>query len=478
MSFYRSTPRSLWPWATHASCSSTRTVGSFSVIVLAGVVLNGCGTAPREPNQPPEAQSVPAPTPQSRAGASAAPADVALHPLSGAVTQAQLVDAAKQLNPTAQAIAAARRAAEARVNQAGVWANPEVEFAYGKTRPQVDGLKADSPYGAQLKQRLEWWGKRQGRVAVAAAQMAVVQAESATAMLELEIDVRLAAIAYASSQAAANQAVTQARLADELASVVAKRQAVGDIDRGEAARITLEATLARVHVDAAHRAVVVQREVLLAWCGAGVTEDLTVSDGLSDELTDPRIAADGSVLPASNAHPRVRAALEAERAAEARIAAEREARMPDVTVGVFGDREFEKDTLGLTLSFEVPLWDRNAAGIAEAEAERAQRAAQRRLAIRALERERVTALGEVRATAATLIALRDQAIPVAAEVSRLRTTAFTAGDASLIEMLEAQRAALTVQRELLDVRQRHAEALVRLLAATGTATGTRTAAAP
>lgn len=475
MSFYRS---AAWPRATHASYSSTLTVGSFSVIVLAGVILNGCATAPRGPDQSLGVSSAPSPVSESRGGASAALADVAAQPLSGAVTQALLVDAAKQHNPTAAAIAAARRAAEARVNQAGVWANPEVEFAYGRTRPQVDGLKADSPYGAQLKQRLEWWGKRQGRVAVAAAQMAVVQAESATAMLELEIDVRLAAIAYASSQAAANQAVTQARLADELASVVAKRQAVGDIDRGAAARITLEATLARLHVDAANRAVAMQREVLRAWCGAGVTDDLTISDGLSDGLTDPSIAADGSILPASNAHPRVRAALEAERAAEARITAEREARMPDVTVGVFGDREFEKDTLGLTLSFEVPLWDRNAAGIAEAEAERAQRAAQRSLAIRTLERERVTALGEVRATAATLIALRDQAIPVAADVVSLRTSAFTAGDASLIEVLEAQRAELTVQRELLDVRQRHAEALVRLLAATGAATETGTAAAP
>jgi cobalt-zinc-cadmium efflux system outer membrane protein len=379
-----------------------------------------------------------------------------------------LVDAAKRRHPTAQAVAAARRAAEARAAQAGVWANPEVELSYGRARPRIADLDVDRPYGARVSQRVEWWGKRSARVAVAAAQVAVAEAESAAALLDLEVEVRLAAIALATAQVVAEQTSVQASLAQELTDVVEKRQALGDINRGEAARIRLEATTARLRHDAAVRSVALYLSVLRAWCSDVVVDGLTISDALSD----PQAGADGRISPASTAHPRIRAALEAERAAEAQTRAARQSRIPDVTIGVFGGREYDKDTVAVTLGFEVPLWDRNSARIAEAEAERAQLAGERAIAVLALERERITALGDLTSSAVEVIALRDQAIPVAEEALRLRTTAFQGGDASLADVLDARRAALAVQSDLLDARRRHAEAQVRLLAATGPVTGT------
>jgi outer membrane protein, heavy metal efflux system len=384
-------------------------------------------------------------------------------PLSGSIDLTMLVDAAKRRHPTARAVAAARQAAEARAAQAGVWDNPELEVSYGRTNPRIADLNVDRPYGARLSQRVAWWGKRSARVAVASAQVAAAEAESAAALLDLEVEVRLAAISLASAQMAAEHTAQQATLAQELADVVAKRQALGDIDHGEAARIRLEATTARLRHDAAVRNVALNLSVLRAWCGEVLADGIIISD----VLTDPHNTADGKITPASSTHPRIRAALEAERAAEAQANAERKARIPDVTISVFGDREYEKDTYGVSLGFDIPLWDRGSARIAEAEADRAQRAAERAAAVLTLERERIAALGDWTASAAEVIALRDQAIPVAEEALRLRTTAFQGGDASLAEVLDARRAALTVQSDLLDARRRHAEAQVRLLAATG-----------
>jgi outer membrane protein TolC len=213
--------------------------------------------------------------------------------------------------------------------------------------------------------------------------------------------------------------------------------------------------------------------VLRAWCSDAIVDGLTISDA----MTDPQAGTDGKINLATTAHPRIRAALEAERAAEAQANAARQSRIPDVTVGVFGDREFDKDTYGVTLGFEIPLWDRNSAHIAEAEAERAQMAGKRAIAVLALERERIAALGDWTASAAEVIALRDQAIPVAEEAMRLRTIAFKGGDASLAEVLEARRAALAVQSDLLAARRRHAEAQVRLLAATGPVAASTTGSA-
>lgn len=427
-----------------------------TLAVIACVALSSCGGAPPRTEAPPPAPTVVAPVPVAPLAAVA--------PLSGTVTLSALVETAKRHHPTAQAVAAARLAAEARAAQAGVWANPEIEVNYGQTRARVADLASDQPYGAQVSQRLEWWGKRRARVAEAQAQVAAAEADSVAALLDLEIEVRLAAIALASAQVAAEQAASQASLAQELAEVVAKRQAAGDIDHGEAARIRLEATTSRLRHDKAVRLVAAQVAMLRAWCGEALAENVT----LSDALTDPQTGADGGFSTAPSEHPRIRAAREAERAAEARVEAERQARIPDVTIGVFGDREYEKDTVGVALGFEVPLWDRNAAGITEAEAERSQRTAQRSIVVLELERERTSAVAAWMAAALEVIALRDQAVPVAEEALRLRTTAFQSGDVSVADVLDARRAALAVQADLLDARRRHAESQVRMLAVSGT----------
>ena len=452
--------------------SARRRLVSFTLVpalmVAVGLVaLSGCGNSPRADTP----LAVSAPVADSSASAATTPPSATA--LAGVVDLATLVDAAKRRHPTAQAVAAARRAAEARAAQAGLWANPEVELTYGRTNPRIADVAVDRPYGARLSQRVEWWSKRSARVAVAAAQVAAVEAESVAALLDLEVEVRLAAIALATAQVIAEQTAAQATLAQELADVVEKRIALGDINRGEAARIRLEATTARLRHDAAVRTVALELSVLRAWCSDAIVDGLTISD----VFTEPQAGADGKINLATTTHPRIRAALEAERAAEAQANAARQSRIPDVTVGVFGDREFDKDTYGVSLGFEIPLWDRNSARIAEAEAEREQMAGKRAIAVLALERERITALGDWTASAAELIALRDQAIPVAEEAMRLRTIAFKGGDASLAEVLEARRAALAVQSDLLAARRRHAEAQVRLLAATGPVAASTTGSA-
>lgn len=445
----------------HRRMPAGRQPRSVGVLALVATVaaLSGCGSEPRTAvvaapsiTSPlvNETTVVPA-TATTGAGAPAAP-------ISAQPSMAVLVEAAKRLHPTARAIAAAQRAADARIVQAGVWANPEIELSYGGTRPRIATLDTDRPYGATVSQRLEWWGKRRARVAAAQADAAANQADAEAALLDLEVEVRLAAISYTTARDAMAQASAQAALARELLEVVTKRQAVGDIDLGEAARVKVEASTARLRHDAATRAVTTALAVLRTWCGETLSDDLTIVDALNDFT-----AADAAV---STAHPRLRAALEAERAAEARTEAERQARYPDVTIGVFGEREWEKDTLGVKLGIAIPLWDRNAAGIARADAERDRLGATRQLEALRLRRERTQAIGALELAKAEIATLTDEALPAASDAVRLRGTAFASGDASLADVLDARRALLSVQTNLLDAKRRLAEAQVRLLAST------------
>ena len=174
-----------------------------------------------------------------------------------------LADAAKRLHPTARAIHATQRASDARIAQAGVWANPAIEVSYGRTRPRIADLDSDRPYEVAVSQRLEWWGKRRARVAAAQADAKSTRAFADVALLDLEIEVRLAAISYTIAGETLAQAAAQAGLARELLEVVLKRQAVGDIDLGEVARVRVEASLAHVRNDASARAVATALAVVI-----------------------------------------------------------------------------------------------------------------------------------------------------------------------------------------------------------------------
>lgn len=427
--------------------------------MFAVAILASCGgSPPRTPSSPvPTApvndasQVVDIVAPQSR-------------DWSGQVPIARLVAAAEASHPTRAAIVAAQAKAVALVSQAGAWENPELELKVGRTKPRVDDLERDQPYGGSLSQRLSWWGKRNARIAAARAQQQVTEAEGQVALLSLRADVRRAAIRYAAAIDAATQAEEDSRIANELAMMTKTKAAVGEADRSSVARAALEAATSALHRDARRREAVTALTVLRTWCDPGLPDHLVVADAFADTtaLTDAT-----SLAVAAERHPQLRALAEVAAAATATITAERQARLPDLTIGVFADREADKDTYGATLGFEVPLWNRNEGGIAAAEAAQAQARATARSERLRLQRDLAEALGAVQTAQGEATALREQAVPVADEAIQLRTTAFQTGDASLADLLEARRAANVVRAELRDARRRAALAVVDLGLAVG-----------
>ncbi len=383
---------------------------------------------------------------------------------SGPITLARLVQAAWQTHPTANAIAAARAAAAAQVQQAGTWDNPEFELSIGRSRTRTDDRERSRPYGASLSQRLTWWGTRNARIDAARARQSAAEAESLISRLALHADVRRAAIAYATAVDAAAQADAETRIADELVAMTAARLTAGDIDRASAARSRLEAATATIQREARQREVATALAVLRSWCDPALPDGLMISDVFD---TDPTVLDAVRLATAAQSHPRLRALADAAAAAEATASAERLARIPDLTVGVFGERESEKDTYGIRLGIEIPLWSRNGAGIAAAEAAQAQTLAQVHSERLALARDLAEALGAARTAQAEAKALSDLAVPAAEEAIRLRTTAYQAGEASMSDLLEARRSANAVHADLRDARRRAALALVDLTVAVG-----------
>jgi len=427
--------------------------------LLVVAALAGCGGAPPRTAAPP----IP-PTTVDQAGPVAEVDAPSPRNWSGPVPITRLIAAAEATHPTRAAIAAAQATAAAQVSQAGVWANPELELSLGRTRPRVEDVERDRPYGGSLSQRLSWWGARNARLAAARAQQQAAGAEAQVALLGLRADVRRAAIQYAVARDAALQSDDDARLAAELATMTEPRAAAGEADRSSVARARLEATMATLHRDARRRDVGTALAVLRTWCDPTLPDDLVLVDAFADEAT---VTDAARLMQAAERHPQLRALAETAAAAEANATAERAARVPDLTVGVFAEREADQDTFGATLGVELPLWNRNEAGIAAAEAARAHTHATARSERLRLQRDLAEALGAVHTAQGEATALRDQAAPAADEVIRLRTLAYQAGEASLADLLEARRAANAVRAEQRDARSRAALALVDLGLAVG-----------
>lgn len=429
---------------------------SRTILVVASVVLSvGCTDV-----RPAVSAGVPTAAPAAlptRAGGNATP--VASRSDASARSIADLIRVARERHPTADALRATREAAAARAVTVGAWANPEFSLQAGRTRPRQDGIDRDIPYGAAVTQRLEWISKRDARVRAAQAAALASEADAAVELNDLEADVRLAIIMLAVAREEAAQATSDATLADEVKGAVERGFAVGDRDSATVSRARLEAATAQVRRVTAVRAADTALGIVRLWCGDTLAVDVPAGDLL------PRVSATIDAKHLAELAPRdpkVAALVAAVDAAEASAAAERAARIPDLTIGVFADREDEKDTLGVSLGIEIPLWNRNNGPIAESEAN--QRRAAAELRRRQLEQQMalVAVVGDYDAARAQADALRTAVLPLAEETLRLRTAGLANGDVSLTDLLEARRALLAAQTAALDARRRTAETLVRL----------------
>ena len=276
-------------------------------------------------------------------------------------------------NAPAQVVAdALLEAAEARLRQAGVRANPELAL-------RADGVLGGKPYAGwgeaeislDLTQNLELGGRRAARVDVARAEVGV----SALRREQAGIDtVARLALTYAEAEAAerrfalAEDALTLA-VADARAALVLVEEGREPLLRGIQAET--EAAMARAAVEDARA----ERDVALARLTAEAmlpTPVTSVGAGVLDRTSPATLDAAASLA--------VRVAEAEAEAAERRIGREQAEARPNISASLGVTRYQAEDATALTvgLSMPLPLFDRNRDNIDAARAE--HRAAEARVA--------------------------------------------------------------------------------------------------
>ena len=341
--------------------------------------------------------------------------------------------------------------AERRTNQAARRINPrlqtEVENVAGSGA--VEGVDAAETTVA-VSQELELGGKRRHRTAVAEAEMAVSRAEQAVRLRTALYETRCAALAVQSAQEKTRLAEEALALTRETESVAEARVKAGKATALETERARAETAKAEIELEVMKA---VQRDAVrglaLLWGEAEPSFDAVT--GLFDAETASLQPLDALLLKASS-NPELLAAEAQTRTYEARIGAERAARVPNVELSA-GVRRFEEGgDFGFVAGagIELPFHTRNMDGVRAAEAE-AEAARLDAIAARLKSEGRVR---QLYARLGTLVAktarLKGTVMPLAERTLALVREAHKQGKAGYLDVLEARRSLVETRLQLIE----------------------------
>lgn len=373
---------------------------------------------------------------------------------------------AEAQNPALLAQGYAGRAAGALIDQAGARPNPTLSvglenFAGTGALRGADSLETT----VQASQTFERGGKREKRVAVATREREVAEQETAVRRAEVLAATAAAYIGVLAAQERLASSAGSRALAQELADAVTARVNAAaasplDISRARVALVAARAEHTRAEAELAHA------RVALAATWGGIAEDVpSIAVGLSVPAEQPPHEA---LLAKLVGHPRIalQQALISGRRAELQLAQAQRAQ--DVTVGggvrFLSDRSDAGFVAGV--SVPIPFRNQNQGNI---------RAARETLAgaeksVRTIEAELRTAFTvawqDMHVAHTVARDLRAEALPAAEEALALTRQANAQGELPLLDVLAAQRALVSLRREILDADTACATARVRLDALT------------
>lgn len=354
------------------------------------------------------------------------------------------------------------RAAEALIEQAGLKPNPTLDVSVenvlgtGATR-DFDRLEGT----VQASQALERGGKRARRLELAQRQHGLVTSQSAAHRSDVLTATALAYIEVMVAERALLLTNEPLRIAQETVDAVNQRVRAGmsspaDLARSRSAQASTQADAnrARSRVRAARAA------LAATWGGSEIPENpFPTALILPAELPEP-----STLLTGLSAHPRLsqqQAVIETRRAS---LKLEQANASQDISVGG-GLRFFREGTdTALLASISVPLPTRNKnQGNIRAAREVLTGAEE---SVRVIEADLRTsfyaAWHDLRTAHASVLTLKADALPPAEEALSIVRRAYQDGQLPLLDVLDAQRALVALQQEIIDQEAAYARAQVRL----------------
>lgn len=380
---------------------------------------------------------------------------------------------AEQSNPALRSTRAGIEAYEgaAKDAQAMLWNNPEVSG--DAIRHQLPSSANAHEWHLGISQTFELAGQQTYRREATQQDLAAAQTDldEIRRQLRAEVGQRFIRVLGLQSRIAMEQETVN--LIGEAAVAVQKRARVGEDTK-------LEGNLAAVEVVRANNQIAVLREELIS-ARAELASLLQLTPGAmpeaTGELQQQSVSYSLEQLLSSAAARAQLQSLEHKRiAAEKRLALERAAAYPDVTVGLSMGQEGpspERENLtGISVSVPLPIFRRNAGGIGRAMSELTQADIDKSAAERDIKAQVIALWSKFESTQNRVNRLQQSILPSLEENQRLSAKAFRAGELGLIELLMVSRQTLDGRRDELDAEIEYAQTRIALEQAAGWAAPT------
>ncbi|MFP6633511.1 MAG: TolC family protein [Planctomycetota bacterium] len=361
--------------------------------------------------------------------------------------------------PRIRAARSSERVAGAQLLRAGLLSNPELFLG-----PRVSTSGSDVIFPAGLSWELPLWGKREAEKGLADHRLSVAQLRVVSTELRVLTEVRSAFIRIAGLHQALRALEAQLDGSERVLQWVAALQQTGEVD-------AVTAYLARLEQDEARAALATTR-LELESTTLKLLENIGVPPTSKLSITldpDPRSMPELPSLSRRGLmrHPEIRTALSEYEAAEATLKLEVARQYPAIRIGP----EFEADggdaSVGAGVGIELPLFDRNRGGVAEAEQRR--EAARDKLASSLLQLSHVEAQARAEwvANERMLNDYRAGALKNAQGARRSLELRLQAGQSNVLEVLAALRALTSARVRELELERESTLARLRAAVAGG-----------
>lgn len=359
----------------------------------------------------------------------------------------QAIAWALEKSPVLGASASRADAATASRSQAGALPNPELSI-------EAENIYGDGPYdgtgGAEItygvSQLVELPGKRGNRVRVAEAEKTKIHYVRDGARLDLIRDITIAYAELAAAQRDFDVIEQERALAGEVMDSVAAKVEAGKEPPIQKNKANIELSSSDIALDRARRALNTKKQILKTLMG-GDTGDFIIDSQTLPELVEP--GPIDTYLSRLLQTPDARSLDADVMQAQSSLSLEKANAFPDPTLG-FGVRQFREDdsqAFVAGVSFPLPVFNLNRAGIARAGHELNAAKLDQYGGRLSLESQLAAHYEEFVSAYREATALNNSVLPGAEETFSFSRQGYDAGKFGYLEVLDAQRTLFQARRQ-------------------------------
>jgi outer membrane protein, heavy metal efflux system len=361
-------------------------------------------------------------------------------------------------SPALAAASAQERGAQAALDSASAYPNPELEVASGLARPRQPGGESGRIEMLGLSQQFELPGLRNARQQGAEAGIVSSTAALAEARLYQYITVKQAFYEVLRRQEESVLAAENYALLQQIRNRVKVKVKVGESPRYELVKSEAETLAAESAAKTAEHRVTQARDRLRALTGGKLTETF-VAVAEPAQLSDlPELNVLREELLAKQ--PLLKVAESEMQRAQARLDLERALRAPQPTIKLTSERYPSVNEWRIGVALPLPLWSRRAGPIGEARAgiDRAQADAQQiRLELLA---ELDQAYSRYQIAHFQVITFESGLLKEAESALKVAEAAYRFGERGILDYLDAQRVLRSTRVDFLNARYELQAALI------------------